>query len=124
MDKTIVTAAGIGLIAIIYWFFFGKKSGEAGSRSAGEVAKTTWDITVEGGYKPAVIKIPNGKPSTITFTRRDPNSCLEEVVLPEFKIKKFLPLNEKVTVILSPTKSGIYGMHCGMNMFHGKIIVV
>jgi len=25
MDKLIVTIAGIGLIAFIYWFFFGKK---------------------------------------------------------------------------------------------------
>lgn len=116
MEKLLVSIFGIGLIGSIYWFFFGKKEETM-------EAKNSWDITVEGGYKPAVIKIPNGKPSTITFTRRDPNSCLEEVVLPEFKIKKFLPLNEKVTIILSPTKTGTFGIHCGMNMFHGKIII-
>ena len=117
MDKIVVSALGIGLIAAIYWFFFGKKE------EAME-AKNTWDIAVEGGYKPATVTIPQGKPSTITFTRKDPNSCLEEVVLPEFKIKKFLPMNQKVAVTLSPTKAGAFEIHCGMNMFHGKIIVV
>lgn len=117
MNTILVTVFGIGLIIAIYWFFFGKKE-EAID------AKNAWDITVEGGYKPGAITIPAGKPSTITFTRKDPNSCLEEVVIPEFKIKKFLPLNTPVAITLSPTTPGSYGIHCGMNMYHGKIIVV
>lgn len=117
MDKLIVTITGIATIAGIYWFFFGKKE------EAME-AKTSWDILVEGGYKPATIQIPAGKPSTLTFTRKDSNSCLEEIVLPDFKIKKFLPLNEPVTVQLPPTKPGAFVFHCGMNMFHGRIVVV
>lgn len=120
MDKTIVTLTGALAIAGIYWFFFGKKSGEAGSGSARE----EWDIIVSGGYKPGTVTIPQGKPSTITFTRKDPNSCLEEIVIPDFKIKKFLPLNEPVAIILSPTKPGTYGIRCGMNMYHGKIVVI
>jgi plastocyanin domain-containing protein len=116
MDKTLVTLLGIGLITAIYWFFFGKKE------ESMEV-KSSWDILVEGGYKPATISIPKGKSSTITFLRKDPNSCLEEIVLPEFKIKEFLPLNKAVTITISPTKPGTFGIHCGMNMFHGKILV-
>jgi plastocyanin domain-containing protein len=116
MDKTIVTLLGLGLIGAIYWFFFGKK--EESTTSA-----TAWDIIVEGGYKPGTIIIPMHKTSEITFTRRDSNSCLEEIVIPDFKIKKFLPLNKAITITLSPTKPGTFGIHCGMNMFHGKIIV-
>ncbi len=117
MEKFVVTLGGIGLIAAIYWFFFGKKE---------EVAKlkNTWNIVVEGGYKPSNIVVPTGKSSTITFTRKDPNNCLEDVIIEDFKIKKFLPLNTPVTIIISPTKPGIYGIHCGMNMFHGRITVV
>lgn len=117
MDKLIVTITGTLSIVGIYWFFFGKKE------EAME-AENSWDITVEGGYKPATITIPQGKPSTITFTRKDSNSCLEDIIIEDFKIKQFLPVNKPVTVTLSPTKPGTYGMHCGMNMFHGKIIVV
>ena len=117
MDKLIVTLLGISSIGFIYWFLFGKKD-EVGSPA------TTWNIIVEGGYKPSTITVPHDKPATLTFTRKDPNSCLEEIVLPDFKIKKFLPLNKQVTVTLSPTKPGTYDIHCGMNMYHGKILIV
>lgn len=120
MDKLIITLSGITTIIGIYWFFFGKKSDEAGSGSA----KEAWDILVDGGYKPGTVTLPADKKSTLTFIRRDANSCLEEIVLPDFKIKKFLPLNKPVTIQLSPTKLGSFDMHCGMNMFHGKIEVV
>lgn len=117
MDKFLVTTLGIGVIGLIYWFFFGKQDEP-------QNAKTAWELTVEGGYRPATITIPNGRTSTITFIRKDPNSCLEDVVIPEFKIKKFLPVGKPVAVTLSPTKPGTYKIHCGMNMFHGKILVV
>lgn len=123
MDKAIVTLAGISLIAAIYWFFFGKKSGEAGSGSAREDASDHWTITVDGGYKPSTIKIPKDKPATLTFIRKDANSCLEEIVFPDYKIKEYLPLNKPVTITLSPPHPSKSGFHCGMNMFHGRIIV-
>lgn len=113
MDKTLVTVIGGLTITFIYWFFFGKK----------EEASTQTNILVSGGYRPATIRIPSGKPTTLTFTRTDPNSCLEEIVIPDFKIKNFLPLNKPVTITLSPTKPGTFPIHCGMNMFHGKIVV-
>lgn len=112
-----VSITGLLSIGAIYWFFFGKKE-EAMNLS------TTWDISVDGGYKPAVVTVPNGKTSTITFIRKDPSSCLEEVVIPDFKIKQFLPLNTPVSITISPTKPGTYSIHCGMNMFHGKVVVV
>jgi len=78
---------------------------------------------VDGGYQPEVISVPKGKTTRINFTRTDPTECLSEVVLSDFKIKKELPLNQKVTVEITPQKSGEYGYSCGMGMYHGKIIV-
>ncbi len=116
VDKIIITLVGLVGIAFTYWFFLKKKDKE--------VAVTgSVDITVEGGYSPEVIVIPKGKTTKINFIRKDPSSCLEEVVLPDFKVKKYLPLNQKVTVELTPQQSGEFGYACGMNMFHGKIIV-
>ncbi len=117
MDKLLVTLAGLVTIGGIYWFFFGKNK-------TGNSASTLWNIRVDGGYTPNTITIPKGEPSTIIFRRTDANSCLEEVLLPDFKIKAFLPINTPVSVTLSPTKPGNHDMHCGMNMFHGKLIVV
>jgi plastocyanin domain-containing protein len=73
---------------------------------------------VDGGYKPENIKIEKGKTTKLIFERRDPNSCLDEIVIPDFKIKKYLPLNEKVEISLTPNKKGVYQTHCGMNMYH------
>ena len=117
MDKLIVTFGGIGLIAGIYWFFFGKKE-EAMEASE----KLT--ITVDGGYKPNVIKIKQGEPSKLTFIRKDPNTCLEELYFPDYKIKEYLPMNVPVTITLNPPHQGKAGFHCGMNMFHGRIEVM
>lgn len=116
IDKILVTIFSVAGIAFTYWFFLMKKE---------EVISVidAVDITVDGGYTPNTISIPQGKTTKISFTRKDPSSCLEEVVLSDFKIRKFLPLNQKVTVEVTPQKKGEFGFACGMNMFHGKIIV-
>ena len=117
MDKLLVAIFSIIGISFTYWFFLMKKE------QVVEVTSNSVDITVSGGYQPEVISIPKGKTTTINFFRKDPSSCLEEVVLGDFKIRKFLPLNEKVTLEITPQKKGEYQFSCGMNMFHGKLIV-
>lgn len=116
MDKILVTIVGILGMVFTYWFFLMKKEKEMSV--TGSV-----DITVEGGYSPKVISIPKGKTTKINFIRKDPTSCLEEVVLGDFRIRKYLPLNQKVTIELTPQKAGEFSYACGMNMYHGKIIV-
>jgi plastocyanin domain-containing protein len=117
LDKIIVTVIGIIIIGFIYWYFFGKKE-EAEESKSGEVA-----ITVSGGYKPAKIKVKANQETKITFTRTDNNSCLEDVYIPDFSIKEYLPLNIPVSVTIKPEHKGEYDLHCGMNMYHAKIIV-
>lgn len=116
IDDIIVIIFGTLGMLFVYWFFFMKKE---------EIVKANdeIDIVVSGGYKPSVIEIKNNKTIKINFLRKDPSGCLEEVVLSDFKIKKFLPLNEKVTIEISPKMKGEYAFSCGMNMYHGKIIV-
>jgi plastocyanin domain-containing protein len=119
IDKILVTFLGMGVIGFIWWFFFGKKSSFAeATEGQGEIS-----IIVDGGYKPSTIVIKKGVETTLYITRKDQNSCLEDIVLPEFKIKEYLPLNEIVEIKVTPNKSGEFPFHCGMNMFHGKIIV-
>ncbi|MBI2596095.1 cupredoxin domain-containing protein [Candidatus Daviesbacteria bacterium] len=116
LDKILVTTFGVLGIVFTYWFFLMKKEREV-------AVKNEVDITVEGGYTPDVISIPLGKVTKINFFRKDSSSCLEEVVLGEFKIRQQLPLNKKVTVEIKPQKRGEFVFTCGMNMFHGKVIV-
>ena len=118
MDKVLVALFSLGGITFVYWFFLMKKEEDAVVVNTNSV-----DITVEGGYSPNVISIPKGKPTTLNFTRKDPSSCLEEVVLSDFKVRKYLPLNQKTSITITPQKAGEFDYACGMNMFHGKIIV-
>lgn len=120
MDKVFVTSFGIGTIAFIYWFFFGKKSM---SWSSVEAVDGRIGIVVDGGYKPSVIKLKKGKTAILKIIRKDENSCLEEIVIPDFKIKKYLPVGEEVQIEVLPKEKGEFPFHCGMNMFHGKIVV-
>lgn len=115
-DKIMVTAVGFIGILFIYWLFLFKK--EKKTKISDSV-----DIIVNGGYSPEVISIPMGKTTRINFIRKDPTECLEEVVLGDFKIRKTLPLNQKVTVEINPKKIGEFNYSCGMGMYHGKIIV-
>lgn len=115
-DKILVTILGVIGVAFTYWFFLEKKGKEV-------AVSSSVDIIVEGGYTPNIISIAKGKITKLNFIRKDPNSCLEEVVLGDFKVRKYLPLNQKVTIELTPRKAGEFSYACGMNMYHGKIIV-
>lgn len=116
IDKILVAIFSVAGIVVTYWFFLMKKDDVV-------AVSDSVDITVKGGYSPSVISIPKGKPTTISFLRTDPSSCLEEVVLSEFKTRKYLPLNKKVSIEINPKEKGEFPFECGMNMFHGKIIV-
>lgn len=118
IDKIIVMISSVIGIAFTYWFFLMKKE------QVVAVTSDSIDITVSGGYQPEVISIPKGKTTKINFLRKDPPSCLEEVILSDFKIRKYLPLNKKVSIEITPQKEGEYPFSCGMNMFHGKVKVV
>lgn len=116
MIKIAVTILGTGLIGLIYWFFFGKKDKVVGSGS--EIK-----IIVDGGYSPQIIKIKKDQKTKLFITRKDSNTCLEEFIIADFKIKKYLPLNKIIEIEINPDRTGEYPFHCGMNMFHGKVIV-
>jgi len=116
MDKIIVIIIGVSIVVFIYWFFLMKKSKSV--NVSGSV-----DIVVKGGYTPEVITVPVGKKIILNFIRKDSSSCLEEVVLGDFKIRKTLPLNQKVSIEIMPKEKGEFVYSCGMGMFHGKIII-
>lgn len=116
IDKILITLGGFIGIIFAYWFFLMKKDKVV-------EAENSVDIMVEGGYSPSAISIPKRKTTVLNFFRKDPSSCLEEVVIPDFKVRKFLPFNTTVAIPITPKEAGEYEIVCGMNMFHGKILV-
>ncbi len=118
--KVGVTAVGLGLIGLeLWWFLFSKTKAQSAQASDGV---QSIDITVDGGYSPDQIVVQAGQPVKLNFLRKDPSSCLEQIILPDFNKAIDLPLNQEATVEVLPEKAGSYTFHCGMNMFRGTLI--
>ena len=119
----LVIAAGLTAIAWVNWYFFvaGRAPALAAVAADGNGALEQ-TITVDGGYSPAVVKVKAGRPVRLVFDRRDSGSCSEEVVFPDFGIRRFLPTGEKTVIELTPPKAGRYEYACGMSMLRGALL--
>jgi plastocyanin domain-containing protein len=119
-NKIAVTLGGLGLIGLqLWWFLLSKPKSQKAVATGGNVQEVT--VTVDGGYDPSRIVVQVGKPVRLQFERKDPSSCLEQVVIPDFRIAADLPLNQVTTVEFTPKQAGTYLFTCGMNMFRGEI---
>jgi plastocyanin domain-containing protein len=118
----IVILAGITAIAWVNWYFFlARRSAATATATAGGAQEVT--VVVHGGYEPAEVRARKGMPLRLTFDRQEDSSCSEEVVIPDFGLRKFLPAFQKTTVELTPDRAGTYEITCGMSMLHGRLIV-
>ncbi|WP_040897580.1 cupredoxin domain-containing protein [Xenococcus sp. PCC 7305] len=119
--RLLVTLGGLGLIgAEGWWFLFSKTKSQRASTSQGI---QELEIVVDGGYTPDSILVNLGQPVRLNFLRKDPSSCLEKVLLPDFHKALDLQLNKTTSVEFTPTQAGEYTFHCGMNMFRGVVKV-
>lgn len=122
MMEWIVIIGGIAAIIWINRYFFLAQRPSA-SATIGSQGIQEIDIAVEGGYQPAVVHVRNNRPVRLVFERRERSSCSEEVVIPEFGIRRFLPPFQNTTIDLLPTKASTFPFTCGMSMLRGQIIV-
>jgi plastocyanin domain-containing protein len=93
-----------------------------GKRKLPAVQKVTVALT-EKGYEPASLKLRRGIPAQVTFLRKVSATCGTQIVLPDYDIKRALPLNEPVLVEFTPNKTGTFAFTCGMGMLRGSLIV-
>lgn len=120
--KIIILIIGILLIAFIcYWFFINHSKPAIIARI--KTDKQEVNILVKGGYNPEKIELQQGVPAVLNFKRTDASTCLDHVVFSDFGINKALPQNKTIAIPIDTSKAGTYEWACGMNMFHGKVIV-
>jgi len=122
MIKIIIVIVAVILIGLIAWWFFGKRQDNGVEATLNSKTQTA-TVSVNGGYNPSTIVLKQGVPAKLTFNRKDASSCLERVVFEDFGINDFLPQNEDHVIEIDTTKAGEYDFACGMNMFHGKVMV-
>lgn len=122
ISQLLVTLAGLAAIIWVNWYFFvagrSRPMTAAGGSGPQEVS-----IVVDGGYAPASISVEHGRPVRLLFDRRDQGSCTEEVVLPDFGVRRFLPAGQVTPIEFTPDKPGTHEFACGMGMVRGKLIV-
>lgn len=80
-------------------------------------------IDVKNGYEPQTVEVPKGVTTKLVFNRTNPSSYLAKVRSTDLDFEQDLPLNENVTISITPDKAGEYDYSCGMGMFHGKVVV-
>jgi plastocyanin domain-containing protein len=123
MDTTeiMVVVGGLGVVALVLWYFFGEREAVAARSDARGVQEVT--VTVKGGYSPDVIVVERGRPVRLNFYRDETASCSEQVVLGDFRIARDLPAFRTTAVEFTPERPGEFAFTCGMNMMRGKLIV-
>ena len=113
---------GLILIAFILWWFFGKHTEEVEESTIANNEQTA-TVVVNGGYSPATVVLKKGVPAQLNFKMEDSTACLSHVVFEQLGINEDLS-KQKITKIDIPTdKAGTINYACGMDMFHGKVIV-
>lgn len=99
----------------------------AGACKSSEASSPLADVTAsEHGFTPASLKLPGGGPGshgTVTFVRTTDKTCATEVVFPDLKLEKTLPLNQVVAVDLPTDAPKTLTFQCGMGMYKGAVVV-
>ena len=125
--ELLVLAGAVALIVAVNWWFFvaGRAPAPAAAVAAGAAVNgvpAVVVIVVDGGYSPATVQVKAGEKVQLVFDRRDNSSCSEEVVIPAFNVRQFLPSGERTVVEIGPLAAGSYPYTCGMSMLRGTII--
>ena len=116
-----VTLLGLAAVLWVNWYFFVAGRGTAVAASVGAGGMQRILVEVRGGYSPAEIRVRAGAPVRLDFHRDETNPCTEEVVIPDFGIRTYLPAH-RTTQVSFPPAAGTYEFTCGMGMVRGTII--
>ncbi|TWX54644.1 cupredoxin domain-containing protein [Colwellia hornerae] len=118
----IINLIGLGLIALIVWWFWLYKPQSTQVSDEHNISEIT--VVIEDGiYQPANISLLENKTLNIKFIRKDESPCAATVLFPDLEISADLPLNKEFSVQLPAMKKGEYAFHCQMKMYNGSVVV-
>ena len=120
--QIMVTLVGVGLLAFVGWFFFLAPHRVAAAVSSSAGVQQV-DIMVKGGYSPNVIEVEHGKPVQLNFYRDEEGTCSEELLLPDFNIRRDLAPFKTTAIEFLPKQAGTFEFTCGMHMLRGSLVV-
>jgi plastocyanin domain-containing protein len=80
-------------------------------------------VADDKGFTPSSFDLKKGAPATLIFRRTTDATCATQVVFPELKITKDLPLMVPVPIEVPTGEARTLVFQCGMGMFKGKAII-
>jgi len=119
--EIVVLAGTLTAIGWVNWYFFLAR--RSASTAVAVAGRQEISVVVRGGYEPSTLQVKRGTRVRIVFDRQETSSCSEEVVFPDFGIRKFLPANQQTTIEITPEAVGTHEFTCGMGMLRGKLVV-
>ncbi len=122
MAQLITLIVAIVLIAGILWWFFGKHQQEVSDATVNNDSQSA-TVVVNGGYSPETVVLKKGVPAKLQFNMKDHTACLSHVVFDQLGINKDLTKQAVTTIDIPTDQAGEYNFACGMDMFHGKVVV-
>lgn len=83
------------------------------------------EITVtEQGFQPSHVHVAQGVETELVFTRKTTSTCATNVQIPALGVDPVkLPMNEAVTIRVTPQKTGSFTFACGMDMIKGTLMI-
>ncbi|MGO8998800.1 MAG: cupredoxin domain-containing protein [Polyangiaceae bacterium] len=104
----------------------GCKGDSTASASTTRSAPVSMSVNVEAnekGFTPSSFDLKKGSPATLIFRRTTDATCATQVVFPELKITKDLPLMVPVPIEVPTGEARTLVFQCGMGMFKGKAVI-
>lgn len=97
---------------------------EAPKAEAGKAPRVIELSVTERGFEPSPVNVKKGEPLKLVVTRKTDQTCATELLMPDQKIDKPLPLNKPVEIAFTPEKSGQLKYGCAMGMMISGVILV
>lgn len=95
----------------------------AGCAAPGGKATVVHVTVTDNGFEPEYVTVERGKPATLVITRKVEATCATEAVFAANGSKFPLPLNQDVSIPIETVKAETLRYACGMDMYHGAVVV-
>jgi plastocyanin domain-containing protein len=112
------------LVLLVLSSFLVISSAQSGGQKRRVAAKYQATITItKHGFEPASVELKQGVPARLTFIKKDPDSCIQEIIIKDYEIKRTLQLNKPVVILFTPRIIEEITFHCQLGCRSGKMKV-
>lgn len=80
-------------------------------------------IAGDTGFTPSTIPAKKGETLTLRFKRTTKSECLKAIEIEALGVKRDLPMDTPVDVVVEADKEGTITFMCWMKMLGGKVVV-